>query len=332
MIEDNPAIDRAALRSLLASRWRIRDAPGFLPVGGGSWSYRAGDRFVNVRHADDRRAPYDEPRDVARSFAVAAALRDRCGLHFLLAPTPAVDGASSARLDEFVVVVTPFVDGDVRVWSGFERHELEQAVEWVSLIHASTAAVVDVPIDTRPFELGFVAALRDAVSHALAGATSYGERLLALVAQYRDALLESIAAYERLVHALRARRQELVVTHGEPNPQNILEEPDGTRWLIDLGEIALGPRELDLHVLWRAARPKDRDLVPALDPDLHRYCEDRFNLSEITEYLDHLTRRPAADVVRGEEWDWHREPEPTWANEDERAWGLLRYFLGTLTA
>ena len=80
-------------------------------------------------------------------------------------------------------------------------------------------------------------------------------------------------------------------------------------------------------MLRKAARPDDADLVPELDPDLARYYDSRWNLSEITEYLDHLSWSHGVDVPDEESWDWRVESEPEWRTEGERAWGLLRYFL-----
>ena len=324
MITDNPAIQHRALSELLHAEWEHRSTELiFLPVGGASWSYRSGDWFVNVRDG------IDDGRDVSLSFEMAGTLRDRCGLDFLLTPTRTVSGHASAKLDGFVVVVMPFVDGVVRGWDPFARHELAEAVEWVSRIHEATPDVADVPLSIRPFEDWFAEPLRDALDRTCEDPVSspFGTRLRDLVAPYRDALLDSLAEHEALVHGLTQRDHAFVVTHGEPDPQNVLEAADGTRWLIDLGEIALAPRELDLYVLRKAARPEDGQLVGDLDPDLARYYENRWHLSEITAYLDHLSRSDGADVPEGDRWDWRHEPEPEWRTEGERAWGLLRYFL-----
>lgn len=334
MITDNPSIDHSRLLELLNAKWHVStNTLAFLPVGGASWSYRSGGSFVNVRHADDRGMSWDLERDVSRSFAAAVALRERCDLDFLLAPTPTASGDPTARLGQFLVVVMPFVDGVVRGGEPFTRDDLREAVDWVRRIHDATPAVADLQLFRRPFEDQFARPLREAVQRACmlpASASAFKQRLRDLVLPYRDAVLASLVEHESLVSVLSGRPHKLVVTHGEPDPQNVLESASGRRWLIDLGEIALAPPDLDFHVLRRAARAGDEDLVPPLDPNLARYYDTRFNLSEVTEYLEHLSLSDGADVSEDTDWDWRTEPEPEWRTEVDRSWGLLRYFLDAI--
>jgi hypothetical protein len=101
VITENPDIGPDALRDVIERNWHVTVTDlSFLPVGGDSWSYRAGDLFVNAREALGQRKPWSFPRDVEPSLVAAVALKERCGLEFMLTPLPTATGRPLARLHE----------------------------------------------------------------------------------------------------------------------------------------------------------------------------------------------------------------------------------------
>jgi spectinomycin phosphotransferase len=63
-----------------------------------------------------------------------------------------------------------------------------------------------------------------------------------------DAIAELVAGFDRLVESTRAARANLVITHGEPHPGNLMSV-DGSLVLVDWDTTGLGPPERDVSLL-----------------------------------------------------------------------------------
>lgn len=280
------------IAEVVSQEWGIAGAPERLPVGGDSWSFRIADVFVNVRHAYGQRKPWRRPRNVEAAFTAASRLAPE--LDFLLAPMPTNAGAPIARSGRFAISLWPHLDGQVH-YRTYETPELTQVTKWISRLHAATSSVDDIPVDQEDFEVGIAQALRNALDRVDSSDGPYAVRFIALVEKHRATVLTQLAEFEALADRLRDRQYQPVLTHGEPFPGNVFEERNGRRWLIDLGELMLAPRERDLGYLAMLAKQVDRDVPErvygaANNSDYVRFYRLRWGLSEITEYVDRFSR------------------------------------------
>lgn len=281
-------LDPHAITEVVARQWGVVGSPERLPVGGDSWSFRIADAFVNVRPAQGQRTSWRRPRNVEAAFAAATRLAPT--LDFLLAPTPTDKGAPVAYCGRFVVSVWPFLQGQVH-YRPYDARELTQVSEWIARLHAATAAADDIPVDREDFEVRLTDPLRAGLERVETSDGPYAARFMALLEKHRSNVLTQVVEFEALAGQLRSRPYHPVLTHGEPFPGNVFEESGGRRWLIDLGELMLAPRERDLGYLVMLADAADRDVPErvygaANDPDYVRFYQLHWGLSEIAEYVD----------------------------------------------
>ncbi len=308
MIAENSDVTRDALRDVLVRHWSVAvTALEFLTVGGDSWSYRAGDLFINVREALGQRKPWSFPRAVEPSLVAAVALKERCGLDFLLTPMPTTSGRPLARLGAYAVTLLPYIDGDPSYDDWPEVFCDEQTMSWIERLHAATPGIAHLELPSEDFRPDFAGALRAIFDRARSASIEgpYAKRVEALLAASQDRVLDALVHHEAHGDRLRGTPMEFVVTRGEP-AGNVHTGHDGQRYLVDLVELKRGPRERDLHDYPADARDAlaDRDVV--------MYYKRAFALSEVAEYGDRLTRPHIGDP------------------EDDRAWGYLGEYIAEL--
>ena len=310
MITEHPDVGRDALRDVVTSNWAVgvADLEFLVGVGGDSWSYRAGDLFINVREALGQRKPWSLRRDVEPPLRAAIALKECCGLEFLLTPTPTISGEPLVRLGAFAVTVFPYIDGRSSYDDTDEVSCDEETMSWIERLHAATPEIADLALPSEDFRPDFADALRAVVDRATGAIDGpYGPRVAEVLASSRDLILDSLVRHEAHGDRLRDTPMEFVVTHAEP-AGNVHIANDGRRFLVDLVELKRAPRERDTRDFPVEAR------TASVDPDIVTYYNQGFALSEVTEYGDRLTRRHIGDP------------------EDDRAWHELGVYIEALAA
>ena len=184
-------------------------------------------------------------------FQTALLLREHAGLPFVLAPRRTADGTVIRRIAErYSLAVFPFVDGRAGRWG----EPLSQAVaEELTGVLASlhgTAPLPNVEVPRRGWALPGRTDLESALA-GLAhrwGSGPYGEPARALLAAHKVGVERWLARYDELAGAYAAEDPDLVLTHGEPHPGNLLKTDAGA-YLIDWDTVAMAPRERDLWML-----------------------------------------------------------------------------------
>jgi len=74
-----------------------------------------------------------------------------------------------------------------------------------------------------------------------------------------------------------------VLTHGEPEPPNVIITPDGELFLLDWGDLLHAPPERDALSL------RSLGIEPPSRRDVLRFYELRWILSEVAEYVSRFT-------------------------------------------
>jgi spectinomycin phosphotransferase len=292
----------------------------YAPVGGGSYHWTVRDRrgerwFVTVDDLGGKAWLGDTPDAVftglTAAMDTAVALRGEAGLRFVVAPIPTRSGAAVVRLtSRYAVYVFPFLAGPSGQF-GAVRPAGERA-ELVDLLAALHRAGLGSARVSR-FAVGFP--LRSVLEAALADVNRpwhggpYSEPARALVAETAPVLREVLENFDRLAARVAEDADELVITHGEPHPGNVMLT-DGVRMLIDWDTVGLAVPERDLWMVVseggeegdRYGRATGRSVNPyALD--LYRL---RWSLDDASSFLQRL-RSP------------HRRTADT-----EHAWRSLR--------
>ena len=237
--------------------WRIQPAElRYAPVGHGSHHWIASDRdgprwFVTADQlvgAEDHLAGSVEQRlgTLTAAAHTSRQLADR-GLEFVLAPLPDRAGTLVQRvLPDWALQVFPYVPGrstDQGSWD--DPGEQADAARLVGLLHAavppSTVPRWDVAV---PGRWALESALDDL--HRLWTGGPYAETVRAFLTESQTSIHAHLRRYDDLVREIEADSDPWVVTHGEPDSDNLVRADDGRMYLIDWGSVKLAPRERDL--------------------------------------------------------------------------------------
>jgi len=247
-----PDIDAEAVVGSLAADWEILAvALDYMAVGGGSYHWVATDVngarcFVTVDDLDTKPWLGDTQDSVfdglTRAFDTALALRES-GLDFVLAPTPTTSGETSRRIGpRYAVAVFPFVHGRAGEFGRYTPAERTGVYEMLADLHRATRTVVSSAMrigvelpGRRYLEDG----LRELNQPWVGG--PFSEPARRALATHASDVTDLIALADRLAADVTSRGSELVITHGEPHPANVLTDGED-RWLIDWDTVALAHR------------------------------------------------------------------------------------------
>jgi spectinomycin phosphotransferase len=250
----DPALARALADGWGLAGWTLR----YAPVGAGSYHWDAvgaapGERrFVTVDDLDGKGwLGRTRPAVLAglRTVMEAAVTLRRSGLGFVAAPEPGLAGQAVWPLGaRHAVTVFPFLPGAPGEWGrplpAPERGEL---VTMLATLHGADPAPVRLPraepglswrgdLETALSELG----------RQWAGGP-YAEPARALLAPAAGLVRRRLDDLDRW--AARVAAADVVITHGEPHPGNVIQTADRLK-LIDWDTAGLAPPERDL---WLAA-------------------------------------------------------------------------------
>ncbi len=262
---DTPPPETFSDRDLLAAltgHWDLRaDSVRYVPKGAGSYHWVVAARghpryFVTVDDldtkpwiSDQRQVTFD---GLGVAYETARVLENQAGLSWVVGPLRASDGSVLVRLsDQYAVTVFPFVEGVAGRWGDqVPRGSRTALLRQLAALHQVAGGVyarlarnpLDLPerpllraaLDAldRPWRGG---PLAEPARHALAGHAGTVTGWLAEL----DGLARSLGA---------AQEEQLVVTHGEPHPGNLIMTGQGLR-LIDWDTAALALPERDLWML-----------------------------------------------------------------------------------
>jgi spectinomycin phosphotransferase len=299
-------VGRAALADALRLRWGIEaERLEYAPVGYGShhWDAVGADGSRWFVSADELRDGAETFARLDRAFRTAAALRDRGGLEFVLAPVASPDGAVVHRLGvRHAIRVEPFVEGlsgvDGEFGSADERRRMGALL---GRLHTASAGVPPALPRREDFALPGRAALELAIAELDGewGPGPFAEPARELLRAHASEVGERLHAYDGLARRALDAPDRWVVTHGEPHSSNVIHGPGGT-WLVDWDTTLLGPPERDLWMILDADRSgwdEYREATGAgrLDEELFALYRERWALAEICEYAAEL-RNPHGET------------------------------------
>ena len=306
----------------LVAGWALEPtSTDYLPIGFGSYHWEVRDRggrrwFVTIDDLDDkpwlgaaRRAAFD---GLGRAFGTTYALAAECGLAFVVPPVLTREGEPVRRVDDrYALSVHPLLDG-VAGHFGDELavDERRELVGVLADLHAaqprSVVPRVDAPLPGRS---DLVAAMRESRTPWSGG--PYAEPARAWLREHATALGHQLAVFDALAGALEGA--DLVVTHGEPHPGNVLRVA-GRPMLIDWDTVALAPRERDLFMVDDEGL---EEYVPASGhvPDRDRLALYRlaWDLGDVATYLT-LFRAPHDDGADTQDC-WSYLSGSTWLDD-----------------
>jgi spectinomycin phosphotransferase len=303
-VKDWPAgVDDGQLKRALADGWAIEVvAADYAAVGFGSYHWVIADaagqqRFVTVDDlgekgwlGDTRDAVFE---GLEAAMDTALALRRQGALHFVVAPMETLSGATLHRLgSRHAVAVFPFLDGDSGRWGEVMSDEERAAlVDMLAALHRCT------PLATRasPWRVGIPgrraleAALGELDDPWLGG--PYSEPARDLVARGAQQLGRLLETFDRLADRVATAGGDLVITHGEPHPGNVVRM-GAQRLLVDWDTVGLAPPERDLWMVISETGEEVRRYVEAtgraVDPDGLALYRVRWAVNDVSDFVDQV--------------------------------------------
>ena len=230
------------------------------------------------------------------------ALRHRAGLGFVLAPVAGGGGAALRRLGpRYGVALFPFMDGSAgSFWDYAAPDHAAWVVPMLAELHRATPAVRGVAQPRAvevPGRADLEAALADLDRPWVGG--PFSEPARAWLAANAGSVRRALGTFDELAAQVAAAGRDLLVTHGEPHPANLVRSGDRS-YLIDWDTVGLAPPERDLWMLdggaGEALAAYSQATGRELDPSalaLYRLCWDLTDLSVYASFLRGPHRRTA---------------------------------------
>ncbi len=252
-MREQPKIPEESLRACLQDSYDLSPMTiEFLPLG---LDYQAG----VYRVMSEQRTPYFlkvtsrplyEP-----SCLVPRYLRNQ-GIPSIVAPLPTKNNTLWTRVDDWTIIVYPFLDGDTS-WTGMTDEQWKEVGIILQQIHqvvlppfgfeSLRKETFDLTVYTRwihDFETSLAVAKTQHVREHDEGSASK-RTLRSLWIAHQPTIHMVITSLEKLASVLQSRTLPYVVCHADLHPANLLRNHLGHVFVIDWDEVMLAPKERD---------------------------------------------------------------------------------------
>jgi thiamine kinase-like enzyme len=312
MKTEAPDIDHAQLIELLNAEYGLgMTSLRFVPKGEEAYAY------IASTHNGEQyfvRAQPSSPAALAaweNVYTITHALHKEHRLFQVVAPRTTNADRYTVRFMEHVVAVFPFIDGTTLYQHGATDEDLRAAATLLAAVHrcGTVLASLGLPKETfgNPFEAPILAAL-DIAESPPPSATPHQRNVCHLLAAERADILGTLEHMQRLQAQAHALPLDWVLTHGDPNLDNLLKDQQGNVHLTDWGEVALGPPERDLSAFTGERFEVFLQRYAGLKPDLKLHANlfafyfYRWTMQEIADYATRLLFRDLGPIEDAHAW------------------------------
>ena len=260
MTNPPPDVDLQDLADALARFWALDVGElHYVPEGFGSYHWVTGTPppmyFLTVDDLDakpwlggDRDSTFD---GLEAAYETALALERQAHLDFVVAPVPQLDGAAALRLgDRYTLTVFPFVEGHPGRWGEpiTRSHRVQLLRQLAELHRSAPGRTLRTPRHgvAIPGRAALEAALDDLALPWSGG--PFSEPARQALTRHASSVREWLGRFDLLAERVESAGPEVVVTHGEPHPGNLILTDDGVL-LADWDTVGLAPPERDLWML-----------------------------------------------------------------------------------
>jgi spectinomycin phosphotransferase len=171
------------------------------------------------------------------------------GVKQIIAPLPTTAGTLHTPLEDFQLMVYPFIEGDNGYVVGLSEEQWQELGEAFKRVHTTpipTPLQASVPCETyTPKWRGIVKSYvkRD---EADAYTDPIALELFAFLKERREEILALVERAEQLAQELEAHPREFVLCHTDIHAGNVLIERNGGFYIVDWDDPILAPKERDL--------------------------------------------------------------------------------------
>lgn len=282
-MREQPRISEERLRACLQEHYNlVTTTLDFLPLG---LDYYAG----VYRVVDEQGRPY-LLKATSRSLygpacLVPGYLRDQ-GVTSVVAPVPTRNHTLWARIEDWTVIVYPFIEGDTS-WRGMTDEQWKEVGSIFKQIH-------QVILPSSGFEslrketfdpAGYAQWVRTFEAqhlHETSGESAARHALRSSWIENQAPIHAVVRSLEKLAAVLRRRDLPYVICHADLHPANLLRDSAGRVFVIDWDEVMLAPKERDFLFIKESAN--DSDTLPGAPTFFQGYGQVDIDWIALTYY------------------------------------------------
>jgi spectinomycin phosphotransferase len=224
----------------------------FLPLGldaaAGVYRVQAADGQQYFLKARRGPTPGGEP-----ALRLARYLKDQ-GIAQVVAPLPTADGKLLAQVEQFTLVLYPFIAGQSGMDVGLSERQWTEFGAALGKLHA-TRLPPDLGSLVRvedflpyPFSVGFIRRLQPTI-HERQSDHPTEQALIALWREKRAVIGQVLERAEDLGRRLQASAPAMVLCHADIHTANLLLTEDGHLFMVDWDQPIFAPKERDLKFI-----------------------------------------------------------------------------------
>jgi spectinomycin phosphotransferase len=171
------------------------------------------------------------------------------GITSVVAPFPTRNNALWTRLEDWTVIVYPFIDGDTS-WTGMTDEQWKEVGSTFKRIHqvilppSGFESLRKETFDPTEYARS-VRALETQHVHLQSGGSASERALCSSWMAHQSTIHTVVASLEKLAKVLQERSGPYVICHADLHPANLLRDQAGHVFVIDWDEVMLAPKERD---------------------------------------------------------------------------------------
>ena len=255
--------------------------------------------------------PLYEPRCLVPRY-----LNDQ-GITSVVAPVPTRSGSLWARVEEWTVIVYPFIDGDTS-WTGMTDEQWRKVGTIFQRIHQVMLPPFFESLREETFDPTEYARWIRVFEAQHAQAPDYGSgssrALRSCWMAHQPTIHTVVTSLEKLAGVLQSRTLPYVICHADLHPANLLRDHLGQVFVIDWDEVMLAPKERDFlfvkessaessalpgsPVFWEGYGVAEIDWVALTYYRYERVVQDLIECAREVYFRDDLGEETKADSVQ----------------------------------
>ena len=246
-MREPPRILEEHLRTCLQDQYDLSPVMfEFLPLG---LDYNAGVYRV-VSEQETAYLLKVTSRPLYEPSCLVPALLSNQGIASVVAPLPARSGALWTRVEEWTVIVYPFIDGDTS-WTGMTNEQWQevgtifQRIHRVRLPPEGFESLRKETFDPTEYAR-WVHAFETHHLHSRHDGSVSQRALRSCWMAHQLTIHTVVTSLEKLARVLQSRTLPFVICHADLHPANLLRDHRGHVFVIDWDEVMLAPKERDL--------------------------------------------------------------------------------------
>ena len=232
------------------------------------------------------------------------------GITSVVAPIPTRSGALWTQLEEWTVIVYPFIDGDTSL-TGMTNEQWKEVGTIFKRIHQvmlppfGFESLRKETFDPTEYTR-WVRTFEDQHLHSRHDGSGSSRALRADWVAHQSTIHTAVASLEKLAEVLQRRAGPYVISHADLHAANLLRDHAGHVFVIDWDEVMLAPKERDFifirtpqaDAFWEGYEQTEIDWVALTYYLWERVVQDLIECTQDVCFRDDLGEETRADIAR----------------------------------